>query len=150
MGELLSLRVVDYDPKRKLLWIREGKGAKDRRVPLQSGLEKLLIQYLENYEPTEYVIEGQFGGKYSSNSVSRILWRAAKNAGIQKKVHAHMLRHSYATHLLEQGVDLRNIQTLLGHSSIKTTEIYTHVSHHQLSKVISPIEDLLNNHDDNH
>jgi site-specific recombinase XerD len=101
-----------------------------------------LDEYLSGYRPREYLFEGQAGGRYSSESVYRVFKGALLSAGIRKDVGVHSLRHSYATHLHERGLDIRYIQELLGHKSTRTTEIYTHVSRRDLVAVRSPIEDL--------
>ena len=105
-------------------------------------LQHLLRQYYKEYKPKKYLFEGQAGGKYSPTSVANILKKATLRAGIKKTVTPHMLRHSFATHLLEQGTDLRYIQELLGHNSSKTTEIYTHVSKRAIDKIKNPIDDF--------
>jgi len=102
-----------------------------------------LRNYYRAYRPKEYLFEGQSGGRYSAESVGKIVKRAGKKAGINKTVTPHMLRHSFATHLLEQGMDLRYIQELLGHKSSRTTEIYTHVSTKDFAKIQNPIDELL-------
>ena len=99
-------------------------------------------QNYKEYRPEQYLFEGQNGGKYSASSVANILRKAALKAGIRKNVTPHMLRHSFATHLLEQGTDLGYIQELLGHSSSKTTEIYTHVSKKAIDKIVNPMDDF--------
>ncbi|MEQ9288711.1 MAG: tyrosine-type recombinase/integrase [Cyclobacteriaceae bacterium] len=142
MGELLNLKIADIDSANMRIWVREGKGCKDRLTTLSSHLLVLLRLYYQEYRPKEYLFEGQGGGMYSSTSVRKILYRAVKKAGIRKKTRPHTLRHSFATHLLEQGVNLRYIQTLLGHTSSKTTEIYTHVSSKKLEEVKSPLDSL--------
>ena len=106
------------------------------------NLLQLLRIYYKEYKPKKYLFEGQNGGKYSPTSVANILKKATLKAGIKKKVTPHMLRHSFATHLLEQGTDLRYIQELLGHNSSKTTEIYTHVSKRAIDKIKNPIDDF--------
>lgn len=103
---------------------------------------QLLRQYYKEYHPKKYLFEGQNGGKYSPTSVANVLKKASKKAGIRKTVTPHMLRHSFATHLLEQGIDLRYIQKLLGHESSKTTEIYTHVSKKAINRINNPIDDF--------
>ena len=103
---------------------------------------KLLREYSKEYHPKKYLFEGQNGGKYSPTSVANILKKASFKAGIRKNVTPHMLRHSFATHLLEQGTDLRYIQELLGHKSSKTTEIYTHVSKKAIDKIKNPVDDF--------
>jgi site-specific recombinase XerD len=134
VGEVLRLEVSDVDGQRRLLHIRCSKQYKDRYVPLSEDLLHLLRRYYKRYEPEHYLFEGgardAHGHRrpYTASSVRKILQRAARQAGLRRKVRTHDLRHSYATHLLEAGVDIRYIQRLLGHASTKTTEIYTHVS----------------------
>ena len=116
---------------------REGKIGKDRMSTLSSNLLNLLREYYKEYRPKEYLFEGQKGGKYSAESVLKVVKAAVKRARFRKSVTPHELRHSFATHLLEDGIDLRKIQHLLGHNSLKTTEIYTHVAtNFQLGKKI--------------
>ncbi|MFD2917139.1 site-specific tyrosine recombinase/integron integrase [Psychroserpens luteus] len=138
-GELLSLKVTDIDSKRMVVKINNAKGNKDRISILSPSILKDLQLYYKEYRPKEYLFEGQNGSKYSATSVLKIISVAAKKAGILKKVSPHMLRHSFATHLLENGTDIRHIQLLLGHSSTKTTEIYTHVANRSFME----IKDLL-------
>jgi integrase/recombinase XerD len=109
---------------------------------LSENLLQLLRQYYKEYRPKEYLFEGQNGGKYSPTSVANVLKKAAFKAGIRKTVTPHMLRHSFATHLLEQGTDLRYKSELLGHESSKTTEIYTHVSENAIDKIKNPLDDF--------
>ncbi len=141
VGEVLNLTIKDIDSERQILHINQGKGAKDRQVPLSAKSLKLLREYFREYRPSFYLFEGQAGGRYSDKSVLAVLKRSARNAGINRHVTTHMLRHSYATHLMEKGTDTRIIQRLLGHGSIKTTQIYTHVSRDHLSTVVSPFDD---------
>lgn len=143
MGELLNLRISDVDSGYMRISIREGKGCKDRLSTLSPHLLALLRLYYREYKPKEYLFESPDGGRYSPTSVRKVLYRAAKKAGIRKKIRPHTLRHSFATHLLEQGVNLRYIQTLLGHTSSKTTEIYTHVSSSKLEEVKSPLDNIV-------
>ena len=142
IGEALKLKWPDIRRGEKLIYIRGGKGQKDRRVPLSETLIKLLEEYAVAYRPEEYIFEGQKGGPYSSRSAQQVLKRSVKAAGIVRKITLHTLRHSYATHLLESGVGLRYIQEILGHSSPKTTMLYTHVSGKRIGEVRSPIEDI--------
>lgn len=142
LGELLRLKIEDIDKDRMLVWIRNSKGKKDRSTLLSNKTLLLLRDYYQQYRPKQYLFEGQNGECYSARSVQQIVKQTVEKAKIKKKVSVHTLRHSFATHLLEQGVDLRYIQTLLGHASAKTTEIYTHVSTKVLSKITSPIEHL--------
>ncbi len=142
-SELLSLRVEDVHSSRNQLHIRNAKGKKDRYTLLSDKLLEDLRDYYRQYKPAEFLFEGATGGQYSAASVAAILKRAAKAAGIRRRITPHMLRHSFATHLLEQGTDLRYIQELLGHSSSKTTEIYTHVSNSNISRIRNPIDEIL-------
>ncbi len=142
IGEALKIRLEDIDSKRMRLRILGAKGKKDRYTILGSAMLKLLRAYYNEYTPVNYLFEGQFGGLYSSTSAGNVLRAAIKNSGIPKRGGLHSLRHSFATHLLESGTDLRYIQELLGHESSKTTEIYTHVSNKYLSKIKSPLDDL--------
>jgi integrase/recombinase XerD len=141
-SEVTNIRLSDLDRERGILHIKEGKGRVDRIVPISAKVWEKIDEYLESYGPAEYLFEGQGGGKYSSESVYRVFKTALHNAGIKKDVGVHSLRHSYATHLHETGLDIRYIQELLGHKSTRTTEIYTHVSRRNLISVRSPIEDL--------
>lgn len=127
-GELLNLKVTDIDSKRMLIRVDGGKGRKDRFTLLGETMLQDLRSYFLKYRPNEYLFEGANGGKYSARSVAVIVKRAGKYSKIRKPVTPHILRHSFATHLLEQGTDLRYIQSLLGHNSSRTTEIYTHVA----------------------
>lgn len=142
-GELLSLKPVDIDSKRMVVVIRNGKGRKDRIVPLSPKILEQLREYFRMYRPAVFLFEGQRAGTaYDERSLQQVLKQALVRTGIQKPVTLHWLRHSYATHLLESGTDLRYIQELLGHSSSKTTEIYTHVSTHAIGKIRSPFDSL--------
>lgn len=141
-GELLNLRLQDMDSKRMMIHVRNGKGAKDRMVPLSPVVLDMLRAYYKAYKPKDYLFEGQYGGRYAERSLELALKKAVLDSGIQKKINLHMLRHSYATHLMEAGTNLRFIQELLGHKSPKTTQIYTHVSSQVLSKVVSPLDRL--------
>jgi integrase/recombinase XerD len=142
-SELLNLTLKDIQSDRNLLFIRQSKGKKDRVVPLSAKLISLLRDYYKAYRPKTLLFEGQEAGeKYSERSIQLVLIQAVQKAKINKPVSLHWLRHSYATHLLESGTDLRYIQELLGHSSSKTTEIYTHVSNKNLQQIRSPFDDL--------
>ncbi len=142
ISEALHLQLKDIDQPRRQIVIRNAKGNKDRMGLLSESLLPLLNEYLQLYEPKTYLFEGMSGGKYSSRSAQSILRRAVQKASIHKRVTLHTLRHSFATHLLENGTDLRYIQTLLGHNSSKTTEIYTHVSTKALKDIKSPLDRL--------
>lgn len=142
-SELLELTPHDIDSKRGVVIIRQAKGRKDRLVPLPGKILHLLREYYKAYRPSKWLFEGQIKGtQYSPASLSKILKNGLEAAGIKKPVSLHWLRHSFATHLLEQGTDVRIIQELLGHKSSKTTEIYTHVSIASIQHVKSPFEDL--------
>jgi integrase/recombinase XerD len=141
-SEASNLKPEDFDRGRNLLHIREGKGMVERVVPVSPKVWDKLDEYLRSYKPGKYLFEGQSGGKYSNESVYRVFKDAMQRAGIKKDVGVHALRHSYATHLHESGLDIRYIQELLGHKSTRTTEIYTHVSRRNLIQVRSPIEDI--------
>jgi integrase/recombinase XerD len=142
-SELLNLIFTDVQADRNLLLIRQAKGKKDRIVPLSIKLIGLLRTYYKIYVPRKWLFEGQISGeRYSERSLEEVLKQAVKKAKIAKPVTLHWLRHSYATHLLERGTDLRYIQELLGHKSSKTTEIYTHVSMKSIQKIHSPFDDL--------
>ena len=142
-GELLALKPNNIDSKRQIVLIKNAKGKKDRIVPLSPKILEMLRDYYRSYKPKIYLFEGHIAGEpYDSRSLQQVLKNAVKKANITKPVTLHWLRHSYATHLLESGTDLRYIQELLGHSSSKTTEIYTHVSTKSLQKIKSPFDDL--------
>ena len=139
-SELINLKLDDINSKRMLIKINQGKGRKDRMTLLSETLLIELRKYFKLYKPKTYLFEGPQSEKYSSSSVAKIVSRAARKAGINKHITPHMLRHSFATHLLEAGTDLRYIQVLLGHSSSKTTEIYTQVAVNTFSKIINPLD----------
>jgi len=140
VGEAISLKQKDMDIDRKQIAIRAGKGRKDRVVIMAESFIPLLLNYLSTYQPTTYFIESPQGGPYNSSSIRAALRHACKLANIKKKVTPHTLRHSYATHMLENGIDLRHIQSLLGHSKPETTMIYTHVTQKELMKITSPLD----------
>jgi integrase/recombinase XerD len=142
-SELLNLRPHDIDSKRNIVLIRQSKGKKDRLTPLSSKILEMLRDYYLKFKPATYLFEGQEKNtQYSARSLEEVLKKSIKLARINKPVTLHWLRHSYATHLLENGTDLRYIQELLGHSSSKTTEIYTHVSTKNIQQIRSPFDDL--------
>jgi site-specific recombinase XerD len=141
IGELLSLEIRDIDPARRQIFVRRGKGKKDRYVLMAESFGILYRNYMMTYRPEKYFVEGSSAGSpYSASSVRSFLHAAVRQAGIRKRVTPHTLRHSYATHLLEQGVDLRYIQTLLGHSKPETTMVYTHVATKDIMKISSPLD----------
>ncbi len=142
-GELLALKPEHIDSNRSLLIIKQGKGRKDRIAPLSGKIIEMLRGYYSVCKPAVYLFEGQKKGEaYDIRSLQKVLKQALEKVNINKPVTLHWLRHSYATHLLENGTDLRYIQEILGHSSSKTTEIYTHVSTKNLQKIVSPFDYL--------
>jgi len=143
-NELLQLKITDVDLDQNLIYIRNGKGKKDRITLLAEKIKSDLIAYLQEEKPVHWLIESPSRTQYSGTSVGNIVKNAAKKAQINKTVTPHMLRHSFATHLLEQGVDIRYIQELLGHTSTETTMIYTHVSKSDFAKIKSPFDNFKN------
>lgn len=145
VSELINLKIRDLEFEEKIGHIRQGKGKKDRIFNIPDFLLDELIEFVKIQEENsrEYLFSGP-NGKLSSRNLQKIVRLAAKKAKINKEVHPHTLRHSFATHLLENGVDIRKIQELLGHSDLSTTQIYTHVSSEELKKIKSPIDSLMN------
>jgi len=141
VGELLALTITDIDSSRMVLTIKGGKGNKDRNLQLSSKVLVYLRTYYQIYKPKNYLFESPQRTKYSNASVNAVFKKALKNVGIKKNLSTHALRHSYATHLLESGTDIRMIQELLGHNSIKTTMIYTHIAKPKLLAIASPLDD---------
>lgn len=142
-SELLNLTLNDIDSKRGLVIVRQSKGRKDRVAPLSEKILELLREYYNVYKPNKWLFEGQDKkSQYDEKSLASVLKQALVKSGIQKPVSLHWLRHSYATHLLESGTDLRYIQEILGHSSSRTTEIYTHVSNKNIQRITSPFDNL--------
>lgn len=140
VSEIVGLKISDIDSIRMTLHIRCAKGKKDRMVPLSKKLLEVLRVYAREYRPKNFLFEGQDHKEYSMRGIQAILHEAKRAAGITKRGGVHSLRHSYATHLLESGTDLRYIQELLGHSNIKTTLLYTHVSIKDIGKIESPLD----------
>ncbi len=141
-SEAVNLRLKDIDSKRMLIKIRGAKGKKDRYVPLSGVLLELLRNYYRKEKPSNWLFEGLGGMQYSTTSIYNVVKNTARKAGIKKRIYPHILRHSFATHHLEQGTDLRFIQAFLGHESSKTTEIYTHVSNKELLKFKNPLDEI--------
>jgi len=142
VSEIVRLRCADIDSKRMVITIRQAKGRKDRQVMLSEKLLNMLREYYKKYRPSTFLFEGQTGGRYSKRSIQKVLELAKRRAGIHKRGSMHAFRHSFATHLLEGGTDIFSIKELLGHSSIKTTAIYTNVSRVHLQKIRSPFDKL--------
>lgn len=140
VSEVVRLQIADIDSGRMLVHIRGAKGKKDRYVPLPASALPQMRAYYREYEPKEFLFEGQYGGQYSIRSMQSVFHTAMEKAKIRKKVGIHGLRHSYATHLLEYGTDMSFIQQLLGHNDAKTTAIYAKVTEAHLSKVESPLD----------
>lgn len=143
VSELLNLKWQHIDRSRMIINILAAKGKKDRQVMLPKSLITLLENYYRQYKPKEYVLNGQFALQYSETSVNQVVKQLAKKAGIDnKRVYTHLIRHCSFTHMVESGTDINLIQRLAGHSSVKTTAIYTHISHNLISKIKSPIDSI--------
>lgn len=142
VSEIAGLKIADIDSARMVINIRCAKGKKDRQVMLSAKLLDTLRAYYKMYKPKEYLFEGMSGGQYSIRSVQQVFELAKQKTGNNKKGGIHSLRHSFATHLLEAGTDIRIIQELLGHNNIRTTERYTHVSIKNISLLQSPLDKL--------
>lgn len=142
ISEAINLKIKDIDSKRMQIRVEQGKGKKDRYTLLSSKTLELLREYFKAYNPKLWLFEGQTGEQYASRSIQNILKRAVSKTSIKKHVTVHTLRHSFATHLLENGTDLRYIQNLLGHDSSKTTEIYTHITNKGFDQIKSPLDNL--------
>ena len=144
VSELLNLKTADFKFDEKIGFIRQAKGKKDRIFNIPEFLIRDLKKQIEKQKERkqEHLFTG-FKGRLTERNFQKIVSLAAKKAGIEKLVHPHTLRHSFATHLLENDIDIRKIQELLGHSSISTTEIYTHVSQQELKKIKSPLDELM-------
>jgi site-specific recombinase XerD len=142
LAETINLKVADIDSDRMKIHIRQGKGKKDRFVMLSEKLLLTMREYFQQYKPTDYLFEGQKGGSYSSKSIQNIMKNAVKIARIAKIATPHTLRHSFATHLLEQGCDIRYIQELLGHKNLATTQLYTHITKSAIDVIKSPLDSI--------
>jgi site-specific recombinase XerD len=142
VSEIVNLKVSDIDSGNMQALIQRGKGKKDRYVNLPESILGDLRSYYKEYRPEKYLFEGQSGGKYSIRSVQNVFKSAMRKANINKEVGIHGLRHSFATHLLENGTDISYIQQLLGHNDIKTTMTYTRVARKNLKNVKSPLDAL--------
>lgn len=142
ISELLNLKAEDILSDVKQIHIRKAKGRKERYTILSDKALRTLREYYKEFKPKEYLFEGQYGGKYSASSFRNVLAKAIKKSGVTKKGSSHVLRHTFATLLLQSGVDIRYIQELLGHNSSKTTEIYTHVVNKEIQKIKSPLDNL--------
>lgn len=141
LNELINLKIGDLEFSENIGWVRGGKGGKDRIFILSNNLIEDLKKFTNGRASDGFLFEGR-NGKLSARSVQKVISNVSKKAGIQKSVHVHTLRHSFATHLLESGEDIRKIQELLGHSNLSTTQIYTHISTAELKKVKNPLDSL--------
>lgn len=142
VSELINLKWSHIDRARMVINIIQGKGKKDRQVMLPSSLIPLLEKYYFEYKPKEYVLNGQVCLQYSDRSVLQVVKQLAEKAGINKRVYTHLMRHNCFTHLCEAGTDINIIQKLAGHSNVKTTMIYTHISDSIISKINSPLDNI--------
>lgn len=140
--ELINLKWSHIDRSRMIINIVCGKGSKDRQVMLCSQIIPLLEQYYKKHKSKEYVLNGQFDLKYSSRSVLEVIKQLGEKAKINKRVYTHLMRHNCFTHLLESGTDLSIIKEIAGHNNIKTTMLYTHISHNLISKINSPFSTI--------
>jgi site-specific recombinase XerD len=142
VSELINLKWCHIDRSRMIINIVCGKGKKDRQVMLDASLIPLLEKYFYQYKCKPYVLQGQFSEQYSSTSVNQVIKQLATKAGINKRVYTHLMRHNCFTHMAENGTDINLIQKLAGHSNVKTTLVYTHISHNLISKIQSPINGI--------
>ncbi len=142
VSEVVRIRLTDIHRKSMQIRIEQSKGRKDRMVVLSKKVLALMEEYYRQYKPKEYLFEGQFGGQYSIRSAQMIFKRFKQLAKVNIKGGIHLLRHSFATHLLEQGADIRLVQQQLGHNSVKTTQIYTHVTEKRNQNLRSPLDNL--------
>jgi len=143
LSEIINIKIIDIDSENMQVLVERAKGKKDRYVNLPESLLTQLREYYKKYKPKKYLFEGVHGEQFSARSVQQIFKEAKDRAQIQRKGGIHSLRHSFATHLLENGTDIRFIQELLGHNDIKTTLVYTHVSDNSIRKIKSPLDDLM-------
>ena len=144
LNELIKLRIDDLHPDEGNIFIKSAKGKKDRRTVLSRRIQPMIKQYLYEFKPSYWLFEGESGGQYSSSSVNKLFRKAVKDSNINPWATIHTLRHSFATHLLQNGTNLRYVQSMLGHGSPKTTEIYTHVMNINNKTIESPLDNLLN------
>lgn len=142
VSELINLKWAHIDRSRMIVNIIQAKGKKDRQVALHQSLIPLLEKYYHEYRPQEYVLNGQSELQYSERSVGQVIKQLAEKAGIKKRVYTHLIRHCTFTHMVEFGSDINIIQKIAGHSNVKTTMIYCHISDNLISKVNSPISQI--------
>lgn len=142
VSELINLKWENIDRSRMVINILQAKGKKDRQVGLNDKLIELLKKYWHQYQSVTYVLNGQSSTQYSERSVGEVIKQLAVKAGIKKRVYTHLIRHCSFTHLVEMGTDINLVQRLAGHSNVKTTAIYCHISHNLISKINSPINNI--------
>jgi site-specific recombinase XerD len=142
VSELINLKWSHIDRSRMIINIIQAKGNKDRQVGLSPDLIPLLEKYWNEYKSKEYVLNGQNSLQYSNRSVGEVIKQLAEKAGINKRVYTHLMRHCSFTHMVENGIDINLIQKIAGHSNVKTTSIYTHISHNLISKIQSPLSNI--------
>ncbi len=142
VSELVNLKITDIESARMQVLVSQGKGKKDRYVILPDSVLEMMRVYFKEFRPKNYFFEGQKGSQYSVRAAQQVFKDAMRKAKINKKVGIHSLRHSYATHLIEQGTDIRFVQDLLGHNSIKTTMIYTNITDQAKRKIKSPLDNF--------
>jgi len=140
VSEIVNLKPTDLDLNENIGWVREGKGKKDRMIIISKKLSTKLIKFIKKHDGWNYLFS--INKPLTTRNIQKIVQLTTRKAGIEKSVHPHTLRHSFATHLLENGVDIRKIQVLLGHASLTTTQIYAHVSSTELKKIDSPLDSL--------
>ncbi|MEK6872303.1 MAG: site-specific tyrosine recombinase/integron integrase [Nanoarchaeota archaeon] len=140
VSEIVKLKPADIDFNENRGWVREGKGKKDRMFVLSQKISKKIKKFIENNFDWIYIFSKN--SPLTTRNIQKIVQTAAKNASLNKEIHPHTLRHSFATHLLDEGIDIRKIQFLLGHSSIATTQMYTHVSQEQVKSIKNPFDNL--------
>lgn len=140
VGEAVSARVGDLNFSNKTLMVRQGKGNKDRMTVLSGKIAGVLEKYVKNKKADDFVFESERGGRLTERSAQKVFSDALRASGVKRNVSCHSLRHSFATHLLENGTDIRYIQELLGHAKLQTTQIYTHVASHNLAGIKSPLD----------
>lgn len=140
VSELVNLKPADLDFSENIGWVRSGKGKKDRMFIISQKLSKKLEKFIRKHPDWNYIFSQN--KPLTPRNIQKIVQKTAKKAGIEKKIHPHTLRHCFATHLLDEGVDIRRIQKLLGHESISTTELYTHISNIELKKIKSPLDNI--------
>jgi site-specific recombinase XerD len=142
VSEIINLKWENVDRSRMVIYILDAKGGKNRQVPLNNTLLRLMEEYYGDYKTKCFIFGGQFSEQYSSRSVLQVIKQLAIRANINKRAYTHLIRHCSASHMVENGIDINLIQRILGHANVKTTLIYTHISHNIISKIPSPLENI--------